>query len=133
MTLDQQREYLKSNGWETVCELTEPREIYSDPFMQHVRDKLGLLDLAKKCIGDRWPVFCGIYYEAQESISHHDDTSDMYWWGQHNFLPFSVEWDCGIKAISVIFSSDATERFAGVYIMKLKDWQKNLEEWRKRL
>ena len=133
MTIDQQREYLKSNGWETVCELTEPREIYSDPFMQHVRDKLGLLDLAKKCIGDWWPVFYGMYYEAQESISAREDTSDIYWWSQRNFLPFSTEWDCGLKAISVIFSSDATERFTGVYLIKLKDRQKDLEEWEKRL
>jgi len=62
----------------TIRELSQPREIYSDPFMQSVRDKTDLLALARKCMEGFEEAFGDLFSSVQDDISKRTDTGDIF-------------------------------------------------------
>ena len=115
-------------GWKTVREHSEPRNTYKDPFMQHIRDKLDLLSIARKCVEGRELVFGTLFLDAQESISKRENTDDMFYWEQHNYMPGSTGWEAGAKAVSIIVNNDGKTLSAGIYIQALNADEEQLDE-----
>ena len=119
--------YLGPN-WKTIRGISEPRNIYKDPFMQHVRDKLDLIAVARKCIEGRELVFSTLFHHAQESISKRENTADIFYFEQFNYPMFSSEWEAGAMSIALIVDNDGKTLSAGIYILPLKAEEKPLED-----
>lgn len=108
----------------TIRELSQPREIYSDPFMQNVRDKTDLLALARKCMEGFEVAFGDLFSSVQDDISKRTDTGDIFY-TETRSAPYA--YGTGVDIIRMTVSNDGRTLTAGTYLSGIL-WKKQERE-----
>jgi len=118
----------KKHGYLSVRELSIPREIYKDPFMQEVRDKIDLIHLARKAMEGYELIYGTMFNHMENNISKCKETSDTGFIERRESPQFSYERENGIESTLMMVDNDGKELFAGIYVKTLKGTQNTLEE-----